>query len=94
MNGFHVHWPEPVRRDLLRFITQTLSGTGRATEELNRALTVIEEALERRPTLAGESRVGNERVIFEPPICVGYVVDLAARRVTVRFAHYSRGKRK
>jgi hypothetical protein len=93
MNGYHVIWPAHVRQDVLRFIAQTLSGTGRETAELNQALAAIEDGLVRRPTVAGESRVGSLRVLVEGPVCVGYRVDVATRRVTVAFARYSRGKR-
>ncbi len=93
MNGFHVHWPPHVRRDVLRFITQASAGTGREMAELNQALAAVEEALERRPTAAGESRAGDLRVVVELPVAIGYWVDLPARRVTVAFARYSRGKR-
>jgi hypothetical protein len=94
MNGFHVVWPSRVRQDVLRFLTQSVSDTGRETARLNQALATVEEALERRPTVAGESRAGDLRVLVEPPVCVGYRVDVAARQVTVAFARYSRGKRR
>jgi hypothetical protein len=68
-------------------------GTGRETAELNAALTAIEEALQRTPGQAGESREGDRRVIIEPPLSVEFVVSEAERRVTVTKVHYSRGRR-
>jgi hypothetical protein len=77
----------------LEFITRTLAGSGRETAELNRAVGVIEETLRRTPTIAGESRAGNIRVLVESPLAVLYHVVEAAREVRVRDIHYSRGKR-
>jgi hypothetical protein len=93
MNGYRVDWPPHVRQDVLRFITRALSSTGRELAQLNRALATIEDALERRPAVSGESRAGNLRVIVEPPVGVGYHVNVAERKATVAFVRYSRGKR-
>jgi hypothetical protein len=60
---------------------------------LNRALTVVEDLLQHWPTVAGESRAGDDRVITEVPLGVVYRVDKAAREVTVIRVHFSRGKR-
>ena len=85
--------PPHIRDRLLDFISATLSGTGHETAELNRALRAIEEALRQTPRTTGESRVGNWRVILEPPLSVDYRVDEAPREVLVLAVHYSRGKR-
>ena len=93
MNGYHVNWPPRVRDRLLEFIVQTLAGSGRETAELNRALTIVEDLLSRRPTAAGESRAGDDRVITEPPLAVEYRVNQTDREVTVIRVSYSRGRR-
>lgn len=94
MNDYRVTWPPQIRDQLLDYIVATLSGTGRETAELNRALTEIEEALQRTPTTAGESREGGWRVIVELPLSVDFRVNEAAREVLVLRVHYSRGRRK
>jgi hypothetical protein len=93
MNGYRVNWPPQIRDQLLNFSAATLSGTGRETAELNHALTEIEEALQRTPTTAGESRDGGWRVIVELPLSVDYRVNIDAREVLVLRVHYSRGRR-
>jgi hypothetical protein len=93
MNDYFVHWPPHVRDQLLEFIVAALSGTGRETAELNRALAAIEETLRRTPATAGESRAGDLRVLIESPVAVDYSVVESTREVIVRDVHYSRGRR-
>jgi hypothetical protein len=91
--NYEVTWPGPIRRRILEFYARTMQGTGRETAELNVALAEIEEALQRTPVRAGESRNGGRRVIIVSPLSVEYVVNENARHVTVIRVHYSRGKR-
>jgi hypothetical protein len=91
--NYDVIWPERIRRQLLDLFAQTAGGTGHETAELNAALTTIEEALERTPGAAGESREGGERILIVPPLSVRFIVAEVERRVTVRAVHYSRGRR-
>jgi hypothetical protein len=44
---------------------------------------LIEQQLGRDPMNLGESRSGNARVVFEPPLAVVYRVNNSRRRVTV-----------
>jgi transcription elongation GreA/GreB family factor len=74
---------------MLEFMVRAASGTGREIAALNRALTEIEETLARTPTIAGESRNGNWRVLIASPVSVIYRVDQTAREVLVRDVHYS-----
>lgn len=43
----------------------------------------IDADLTRNPLTAGESRMGNTRVHFAPPLAVYFDVDKATRKVTV-----------
>jgi hypothetical protein len=91
--NYEVIWPEPVRQELLGFYGRAAQGDGRATAELNAALTMIEDTLQRTPGEAGESREGRQRVWIVAPLSVCFVVAQAERRVFVREVHYSRGRR-
>jgi hypothetical protein len=94
MTDYHVIWPPHIRNELLRFYSIASSGTGRETARLNRALAEIEEALRRTPLAAGESRVDDWRLIFEPPLSVDYRVDAAAREVLILRVTYHPGRRR
>jgi hypothetical protein len=91
--NYTVFWPERIRRTLLDFYARTVQGTGRETAELNVALTAIEEALQRTPGQAGESRDGGRRVMIVSPLSVEFIVSPTERRVDVVQVHYSRGRR-
>ncbi len=91
--NYDVIWPDPVRRKLLDFYAQAVRGTGRETAELNAALTVIGEVLQRTPREAGESREADRRVLIVPPISVEFIIAESGRRVDVISVHYSRGQR-
>lgn len=51
--------------------------------EVTRASRLIDERLERNGDTEGESRAGDRRITFESPLGVTFLVDRAARRVTV-----------
>jgi hypothetical protein len=91
--NYTVIWPEPIRRKLLDFYAKSVQGAGRETAELNAALSVIEEVLQRTPWDAGESREGGLRVIIVSPLSVEFTVAQIERRVRVARVHYSRGRR-
>ncbi len=44
---------------------------------------LVDEALSRNPLTRGESRTGNDRLMFEGPLSVWFRVDVAARHVLV-----------
>jgi hypothetical protein len=50
---------------------------------ITRAAHRIDTQLHNDPLNSGESRSGNERVLFEPPLAVSYEVRAADRLVTV-----------
>ena len=91
--NYTVFWPAAVRQQLLDLYAQTVQGTGRETAELNAALAAVDDALRRTPTVAGESREGDRRVIIAGPLSVKFRVLEDQRRVEVISASYSRGKR-
>ncbi len=88
MNGFSVYWPPPMRDAILKFIEASLAQSWQATAELNAALTDIQNMLAKSPTVSGESRSGQRRVIFSGPVTVAYEVDVAARAVVVMGVGY------
>ena len=51
--------------------------------EITAAARDIDQKLERNPLDVGESRSGNDRLMFEGPLSVYYRVDVPAQRVLV-----------
>lgn len=87
---YQVNWPLSWIERILEFHQSARSW--RDTAAINSALTVIEDALRRRPLHSGESRDGRRRVIYEPPIQVQYDVFQDERSVLVVGIHYFPGK--
>ena len=53
------------------------------SNEVARVVNQINETLEKAPLDAGESRSGNERILFLPPLAVRFLVEEAKQEVSV-----------
>jgi hypothetical protein len=73
-----VNWAEDAENELA---TVWLDPALRAA--VTRASRRIDERLERDGDSEGESRGGDRRIMFEPPLGATFTVDRVARRVTV-----------
>jgi hypothetical protein len=77
-----------MRDAILGFIETSLGNSPEATADLNQALTEIQHMLARTPTVAGESRAGQRRVVYAGPLTVAYDVNVATHAVIVSGVGY------
>lgn len=77
---YFVRWTRSALNDLARVWLNADSATRRA---ITAATDQIDSNLSREPENAGESRAGNRRVVFVPPLVVVFSVDTKQHRVRV-----------
>lgn len=75
---YTVVWEPSAEQDLA-----TIWMRARDKQAVRAAADQIDTELERDPLQAGESREGNNRIFFFPPLAVSFDVDTARRRVLV-----------
>jgi hypothetical protein len=63
-------------------------------DKVTSAIHRIEQQLSRSPLDSGESREGNERVVFDPPLVVKFEVVADDRKVRILLVHDTTRKRK
>lgn len=56
---------------------------GRKRRAISEACQVAEQRLERDPQMEGESRSGNRRFTFVPPLAIDFQIDFGDQIVTV-----------
>lgn len=72
--SFRVIWQPEAEQELARIWLQS-----RFRARINEAAASIDQALQRDPSVVGESRANDRRVIFNRPLAVEVEVDLARR---------------
>ena len=75
---FRVVWKPNAEEELTR-----LWLSSRFRSDLTEAASCIDDALQRDPLAAGESRDGSLRILFVPPLAALFEVDATARLVDV-----------
>jgi hypothetical protein len=83
---FEVHWRVAASDEMARFIREN---PGRRWE-FAYALGFIEGRLSKNPLDEGESREGDERVMFADPLAVTFVVDQTPGRAVVEGVRLTR----
>lgn len=77
---YRVRWE---REALLELATQWVNGDAETRCGVTAAARAIDAALNSHPAAAGETREGDMRVGFEPPLGFSYSIDEDARVVSV-----------
>lgn len=87
--NFRVVWPRRAIESLARVY---LASTDREqATAVTAAMAEVDRQLERFPQTAGESRIGNDRILFVRPIVVEFEVFADERVVVVTDARYCGG---
>ncbi len=81
--NYTVYWLPEADRALL---AQLLRAADK--QQLLRAGRTVENQLRRDPHTAGEEREPGERILFERPLCVLFVIDESARTVFIKQAKW------
>lgn len=84
--NYTVPWPDAAQDQLAdQYLAARLDGRD---AEFSQAVSEIEVKLARDPLTVGESRTGNERILFDRPAMVFYDVDTPTRVVTIAGVRY------
>ncbi len=77
---YHVEWAKSARAELA---STWVDADSTQREAITAATAKIDEVLTISPGEVGESRSGNRRIAFVPPLGVAFAVDDAKQRVKV-----------